>query len=171
MAASPALLIAGLASDIAVQVFEILKAPTIAKKLLHLGFLAVNITVLAGVVLTSWELLLAASIVSTVAMLCLGLYIGYKAETWKDYVNMFCYIALCGVGIASGVVVSQLKGWQQSGHYETVTEDRRGRSYTYDKYFIDSWYLVDIGGKLPVEHYPTLPLGGHTAVAVERVEA
>lgn len=166
---SPVLLIAALATDIAVQIFEMLKTPSIGKKLLHLGFLAVNVLVLTGIVLASWEILLAASIVSTVAMLCLGIYIGCKAKTWKDVANMFCYFALLGVGIASGVMVSRLTDSRSYGHTEAVKEIWRGnREYIRRNWVVDGYYEVDIGGKLPVEHYGSLPLGGLAVVAAER---
>jgi hypothetical protein len=170
VASSPVLLIAALATDIAVQIFEMIKASSVAKKLLHLGFLAVNITVLTGIILVSWELLLAASIASTVAMLCLGIYIAVKAETWKDVVNMACYFALCGVGIASGVMVSRLTDWYEHGHYERDGVPFSGRLQRDDVWVPEYTEKVQIGGFLKSQYYNTLPIGTHAVVAAERVE-
>jgi hypothetical protein len=110
-------------------------------------------------------------------MLCLGTYILFKAETKKDVVNMVCYFALAGVGIASGVMVSRLTSWPSIGHYEkdgvTVPAEGGGCSggrapkgaiwvHEYTK-------EVKWGGFLESQHHNTLPIGTHAVIAAERI--
>lgn len=169
VASSPVLLIAAIATDIAVQIFEMMKTSSIAKKLLHFAILAVNITVLTGVILCSWQILLVASVVTFVAMLCLGIYIAYNAKTWKDAVNVACYIALAGTGIASAVIVSRLTGWMQYGERpdgSIVDEKGRYRGGGWEYRYSEEYRR---GGFLEPEYYNTLP-NVAPIVAAERVE-
>jgi hypothetical protein len=166
---SSGFLIAGLVGDVAVQIFEITRTPKGPKKIIHCGFLAVNVLVITGIALASWKIMLVASIVSAVAMLILGARIDKNATTWKDRVISACYFALGGVGIASGVTVSHMTKWIYYGHNEPIYAKNwfTGKQYVAGYEFVEDYRLEhDIGLRLPVKDYNTLPLAGQVAAEI-----
>lgn len=109
---SPAMIVASIAVDTGLQIKELLSAlkdKEYGKALIHLTMLTVNVLAIAAIVLGSWQLIVAASAISVLLMLCMAvkMYLATKEDpgAWIDVLG---YAALAGIGIAGCVTMAQL---------------------------------------------------------------
>lgn len=122
-AASPALLIASLASDVGLQAIEMVRSAWKGdgdKALAHFAILVVDSLVLGAVVAGSWQLMVAAAAVNAFVMI--GFFSAAtrnwdKSKKWTDCIEPLCYASMSILGIATAVIAFK-------GTYRTNTNSK-----------------------------------------------
>lgn len=103
-AATPALMVASLAIDMALQIIEGARAAhqgDWVKLAVHATVLVIDTLALAGLIVGSWQLMVSAAAVSAAAFLALSA--GANATGNGD--DMFAYLALMGVSLAAAITI------------------------------------------------------------------
>lgn len=105
-ASMPMLMIASLAADIGLQIIEGARAiyqGDFAKAAMHATILVIDTLALAGLIVGSWQLMIAAASVSAAAMLVLASVAGASGHVDE----MFAYWALMGANIATTFTIGE----------------------------------------------------------------
>lgn len=111
--ASPLLIAASIAADIAIQVFEAARAlsdKNYPKACMHMSMILIDALALAAVVTASWKLMAAATGVSAAAMTFLALgaaTIGCEKKAPIYAIDALCYTALIAIGLVGADVVGE----------------------------------------------------------------
>lgn len=147
-AASPLVLIASLAADVGIQALEMVKAfykGEDGKGCIHLGMLIVDVLALAGLIVGSWELMVAALAVSILAMII----IGSVAINW-NYMRteerdpwMIPYFLLAAINFSTAFTIAKLEHF--NGEWGRNSPARR---------------VVDQNA-IPTSEIPTVIVGGN----------
>lgn len=137
--ATPALIIASLTTDIALQALSFgtsVCQGDLPKALVHASILAVDVLAVAGIALASWKLMALACAVSTVAMLTLigtAVTRGENAENNWTFLDAACYTVLAGVGIFGTFFTIPLSKEYFDRSLFTVKNDSDNLIVFYDK--------------------------------------
>lgn len=137
---SPILLIASVAADLALQIFELGKclfeAESMTKALCHLAFIVIDTLLLAGLIVGSWELIVAALAVQAAAMgaLALGmLFVASQNKNNVSYIDSLCFLTLTAVGIAGSITSAKLiSDYFENPKFE-LKNDTKHQMVVYDK--------------------------------------
>jgi len=112
-AASPALIIASLAADIAYQIIEAGKANNemnVGKFLMHCSFVVIDTLALAAFVAGSWQVMVTAAAVSAVVLIGFALSQMNPDMTGNDICRLWLYTALSLVTLWSAIDTAKLTG-------------------------------------------------------------
>lgn len=115
-ASSPATIIASLATEIALQIFDAAKAfyrGDWPKGLAHCSFVVINTLALAAVATGGWQLAVAAASISAAAMVAIGMATAMTARSDGDVFESGCYFALAALGVASAISAAQITSWKK----------------------------------------------------------
>lgn len=113
--ASPVLILASIAADLALQIFEMgrcLNQKEYSKALCHLGIVVIDTLLLAGLIVGSWELMVAALSVQATAMLVFMCAAGAMALENKDnslLLEATCFAILAGVGVTGALTTAEMR--------------------------------------------------------------
>jgi len=123
-ASQPLLIIASLAADVGVNALETIKA--IKNKQGHQAAIKfttsiIDSLVLAAIATGSWQLMLAASSVSAIAMAGFAIKSFSSARTNTDVIEPLCYTILAGIGVASAISASKLSDITRS-YFQNTTK-------------------------------------------------
>ena len=114
-AASPALIVAALAVDISLHIFDASKAfynGNIEKGLIHLGIGVINTFALAAVAAGSWQVMVTAAALSSVFMGLMAIKTTLeiadgKRSAW-DFIDVLCHLALMGTGAVAAIKTAEI---------------------------------------------------------------
>ncbi len=199
VAAAPMLMVASLAMDLGLQVLEGARAlyqGEYTKAAMHATFLVIDTLALAGLVVGSWQLMVAAAAVSAFAMVLLAS--GAVASRHED--DMVSYLALCVANIATAMTIGEMtrpaktvviKNDDPTGKLIVIggkagsIESAPGQDITIDRNSYGSYRVLHVSSTgdtrmeifpVPTEVFqapisqqdmPALPFGGPALAAVE----
>lgn len=145
----PALIVASVAADIALNVFEMVKAAVngqTEKALMHFGFTVINTLVLGGLLAGSWQLMVTAAAVSALAMAGIAIKVMSTAKSGDEAIDVLCYLGLMATGIAGAVTTANVAKPRYTKSYFEVTNT--GPRYNYPGKIVDHANYYDANGNL-----------------------
>jgi len=108
-AALPALMAVSIGVDLGVQVSEFVKAAHEgrgAQAFIHLALAIVDTLLLAGIVVGSWELMVASISINIALMAGAAIISAANVKKGEDVIDVMCYTALAATGIAGAVTMA-----------------------------------------------------------------
>lgn len=134
-AALPALMVASIGVDLAVQVVEAAKAAHQGKgaqAFMHLGFAIVDTLALAGIVAGSWQLMVAAISVNIAIMAGAIVITAVDIKKGEEVIDVICYAALGITGMVGAITSARIVHVKTNAHFSGKNETNNPITF-YDK--------------------------------------
>lgn len=141
--ASPLLIVASIAGDLGLQIFETAKAiynKDVEKALCHASFIVIDTLVLAAIVVGSWQLIVTAAAVSATVMFGFAtksfLMFDKKTTTREkasDIFDSLCYFSLMSLGIVNAITTAHIKENQATKASYEIKNNKKTEMVFYDR--------------------------------------
>lgn len=136
---SPLLIVGSLTADCIMQIIEMGKAlyrDDFLQAGNHFASAFVDAFFLIALLTGSWEVAVTAACLSMALMfaLCIetAVFSGVN-KTTEHLVEIFCLLALAGVGMANAITTSEIMGWKPKKPHFQLTNDTKNTMVAYDK--------------------------------------